>query len=308
MRHLHFFIVVAALLSAGVVSEARQAASQRPAPPSAPVRPQPPAVPQPSSPGMFTEARDARQTRERLGEVLEQHPPSLREVLRLDPTLLYNENYLATYPTLAGFLQQHPEVAHNPGFFIGSRTFEERNTNPQIEVARVLNNMVEGVLIVLVVMTITAGIVFILKTVIEHRRWQRAMRAQTELNTKLIDRFASSDELLAYLQTPQGRTLIELPVVPARAPRAMDAPLGRIFWSLQAGAVIAFGGAGILVAASRMRGGLVDLNPPLTAFGIVVLTVGIGFVISAAISYLLSQRLGLVQSVSARVSGEAPGS
>jgi hypothetical protein len=256
---------------------------------------------------MFTEGRDARQTRDRLSDVLEQHPPSLREVLRLDPTLLYNENYLSTYPALAAFLQQHPEVAHNPGFFIGSRAFEERNTNPQIEAARAVNNMVEAFTVILVVMTIAAGVVFLVRTVIEQRRWQRAMRAQTELNTKLIDRFASSDELLAYLQTPQGRTLIEPPALPARAPRAMDAPLGRIFWSLQAGAVVTFGGAGILFAATRMQDAFAAMNAPLTAFGIVVLTVGVGFVISAAISYLLSQRLGLVRHMSERVTHEAPG-
>jgi hypothetical protein len=291
------------------VSEARQAGQQRPPTPSTPARaPSPPPGPQQSSPGTFIEARDARQTREQLNNVLEQHPPSLREVLRIDPTLLYNDNYLATYPALAGFLQQHPEVAHNPSFFIGERRFDERNDSPQMEAARALRNMTEMIGIILVVMTITAGVIFLVRTVVEHRRWQRAMRAQTELNTKLIDRFASSDELLAYLQSPQGKTLTEAPALPQPAARAMDAPLGRIFWSLQAGAVIAFGGAGILFAASRMRDELAVVAPTLLAFGTVVLTVGVGFLVSSAISYLLSQRLGLVRPMAARMSGEAPGS
>jgi hypothetical protein len=134
------------------------------------------------------------------------------------------------------------------------------------------------------------------------------MKAQADLNTKLIDRFASSDELLAYLQTPQGRALTEAPVVPQRVARAMDAPLGRIFWSLQAGSVITFAGAGILFAASRMRNEFTVLNAPFTAFGTVVLTVGIGFVISAAVSYLLSQRLGLVRPAPDRMTDEAAGS
>jgi hypothetical protein len=255
---------------------------------------------------MFIEARDARQTRDQLNKVLEQHPPSLREVLRIDPTLMSNENYLSTYPSLAAFLQQHPEVAHNPGFFVGERRFEEQISSPQMEAARALRNMAEMVGVVLVVMTITAGVVFLVKTVFEHRRWQRAMKAQVELNTKLIDRFASSDELLAYLQSPQGRTLTDAPVLPQRAARAMDAPLGRIFWSLQAGAVIAFGGAGVLFAASRMQDDLAVVAPTFVALGTVVLTVGLGFLVSSAISYLLSQRLGLVRPAE-RVSGEAPG-
>jgi len=176
MKHLHTLILVAGLLSAGAVSEARQAAPQRP------------------SPGMFVaEARDARQTRERLNEVLEQHPPSLREVLRIDPTLLYNDNYLATYPALAAFLQQHPEVAHNPRFFIGeSRVSEENRNDPRLEAARALGNFVEGLTVVMVVMTISLGVIFLVRTVVEHRRWQRASKAQAELNNKLIDRFADA--------------------------------------------------------------------------------------------------------------------
>ena len=156
----------------------------------------------------------------------------------------------------------------------------------------------------LIVMTITTGIVFLVKTVVEHRRWQRAMKAQNDLNTKLIDRFASSEDLLAYLQSPQGKTLTEAPVLPQAAPRAMSAPLSRIFWSMQSGIVLGALGAG-LIFVSRRRG-----EPEVATFlngvGIVVLMIGIGFAVSAAVSYLLSQRLGLVQSLSARYSGDTP--
>lgn len=307
MKLLHTLMLVAVLLSAGTVSEARQAAQQR-TPSPAPRAPQPPAGPQQPS-GMFVaEARDASQTRERLNDVLEQHPPSLREVLRIDPTLLYNDNYLATYPVLAAFLQQHPEVAHNPRFFIGeSRAVQENADNPQLEAARALRHFVEGLTVVMVVMTIAIGLIFLVKTVVEHRRWQRASKAQTELNNKLIDRFAASDELLAYLHSAQGKALTDSPALPQAAARSMDAPLGRIFWSLQAGSVLGFAGAGLLFVSSRMRDDLWMVAPTIFAFGTVVLTVGLGFLASSLISFLLSQRLGLVRSLSARYGGEAPG-
>lgn len=310
MKLLHTLMLVAGLLSAGANSEARQAAPQRPPTPSlAPRTPQPPTGPQPPSPGMFVgEARDARQTRERLNDVLEQHPPSLREVLRIDPTLLYNDNYLATYPALAAFLQQHPEVAHNPRFFIGeSRVSEENRNDPQLEAARALGNFVEGLTVVMVILTISFGVIFLVRTVVEHRRWQRASKAQAELNNKLIDRFAASDELLAYLQSAQGKALTDSPALPQAAARSMDAPLGRIFWSLQAGSVLGFAGAGLLFVSSRMRDDLWMVAPTVFAFGTVVLTVGLGFLASSLISFLLSQRLGLVRSLSSRYSGEAPG-
>ena len=133
------------------------------------------------------------------------------------------------------------------------------------------------------------------------------MRAQTELNTKLIDWFSSSDELLAYLQSPAGKSLIEPAVVPQAGPRPMpmNAPLSRIFWSLQSGIVVSTLGGGLIFVS---RGLATDeFAQLLYGVGIVVLTIGLGFAISAAVSYVLSQRLGLIQSLSARYSGEAPG-
>lgn len=254
------------------------------------------------------DTRDARETRERLQNVLEQYPPSVREVLRIDPTLLSHDDYLATYPGLAAFLLQHPEVAHNPSFFIGERRFSEENNNPQMEVARALHSIAEFTGVVLIIMTITTGVIFLVRTVVEHRRWQRAMKAQADLSNKLIDRFAASDELLAYLQSPQGRLLTDAPSLAQPAARSMDAPLGRIFWSLQAGAVLLCGGVGLLFASSRLQNELSVVAPTFFAFGTVVLTVGVGFLVSSAISFLLSQRLGLVRPLSARHGGEAPGS
>ena len=305
MRYLRIFLLAAGLTTVAAASEARQAPPVRPTVPAAP-RPQPPATPPQSPPGFMLEQTDARETQERLREVFKQYPPSVREVLRIDPTLLYRPEYLATYPGLAAFLEQHPEIAHNPGFFLGEWRAPEQNT-PTGEAFREIGRMFENLSIVLIVATMTVGTVFLIRTAIEHRRWQRAMRAQTELNTKLIDRFSSSDELLAYLQSPAGKTLIEPAVVPQAGPRPMpmNAPLSRIFWSLQSGIVVSTLGTGLIFVS---RGVATDeFAQTLYGVGIVVLTIGLGFAISAAVSYVLSQRLGLIQSLSARYNGEAPG-
>src|SRR5688572_10800598 len=75
-------------------------------------QPQPPAQ-------VFVERNpDAGQTREELKELLSKYPPSLGRVLKLDPSLMGNDGYLTSYPALAAFLKQHPEVAKNPGFFL----------------------------------------------------------------------------------------------------------------------------------------------------------------------------------------------
>ena len=184
MRNLQIFALVMSLLIAGAVSEARQQPAQpaRPGTPAAPQRPEPPAAPAQSSAGFLVEQPDAQQTKSRLREVLEQYPPSVREVLRIDPTLLSRPDYLATYPMLAAFLDQHPQVAHNPGFFLGEWRAPEENTATG-QAFREVGRMFENLTVVLIIATITVGIVFLIRTAIEHRRWQRTMRAQTELNT-----------------------------------------------------------------------------------------------------------------------------
>jgi hypothetical protein len=75
------------------------------------------------------EDQNARETRDRLMNLLRHYPPSLSEALRLDPSLLINEAYLAPYPALAAFLTQHPEVAHNPGFFVGEVRSNQNENN-----------------------------------------------------------------------------------------------------------------------------------------------------------------------------------
>ena len=86
----------------------------------------------------------------------------------------------------------------------------------------------------------------------------------------------------------------------------MAAPLSRIFWSLQAGIVIGALGTGLVFVSARSTEP--EVSTFLSGVGIVILMIGVGFTVSAVVSYFLSQRLGLVQSLTTRFSGEAPGS
>src|SRR5690606_10027052 len=70
-------------------------------------QPAPAATPQQSAaavPVQPTRPVNAEETREQLKKVMQQYPPSLREVLQNDPSLLSNSDYLATYPALAAFI------------------------------------------------------------------------------------------------------------------------------------------------------------------------------------------------------------
>src|SRR5512134_797908 len=77
--------------------------------PGAPARPtNPPAAPAP----LATSDLDARATKEQLRELMQRFPPDIGRIIKMDPTLIQNEAYLAQYPALASFLAMHPEVAH----------------------------------------------------------------------------------------------------------------------------------------------------------------------------------------------------
>ena len=114
---------------------------------------------------------DAEETRQQLDQLLRQFPPSLAEVLRLDPSMLSNDAYLATYPALGAFLAQHPEVAHNPAYFVGSQNVRSWNDNtPQMEAIRMWQELAQNVSIVAVVLTITSAFVWLIRLLLDYRK------------------------------------------------------------------------------------------------------------------------------------------
>ena len=271
---------------------------------AAPVRqaaqPRPPraveaATPAPPPPN---QSFDAGQTREQLGALLRQYPPSVADVLRIDPSMLSNQDYLSTYPALGAFLAQHPEIARNPAFFVGTEHGRSWNQDtPEAEVIQIWRNLVDGIQMFAVFLVVTGVLAWLIRTLLDYRRWLRVSRVQTEVHTKLLDRFASNQDLLAYIQTPAGKRFLESSPIPldADARPAMAAPISRILWSIQIGVVLAAGSCGLLFVGQRQSPDYI--GEPLFAIGSIGIALGAGFVISAVISYLLSSRLGLLRAL-----------
>src|SRR5262245_22184778 len=237
----------------------------------------------------------APQTREGLRRLLEGYPPSFVQVLQLDPTLLTNPEYLKPYPQLSQFLQEHPEVAHNPNYFLGSpdypyNRYENRRDGP-------IEDFLEGMFAFVVFAAVTGALFWLVRTFVNHRRWLRLSRLQTEANTRLMDRFTSNEDLLNFIQTPAGSRFLESSAVPVE-PRAIGAPISRILWSSQIGLVLFAMGAGFELLSARVDTAAAGLEPGVDvmfhAFGILALAAGIGFILSGVLSYALSQKLGLI--------------
>lgn len=251
---------------------------------------------EPPAPGARTlevvRPADAENIRQQMQELLRRHPPSLRQVLVLDPTLLTNDDYLAPYPELAAYLAQHPEVAHNPSFYIGSPEQPPGEWDPRQAAFRTWENLQQGLLIILVFSTITGVLVWLIRTLVEHRRWLRLMRVQTDTHSKLLDRLTSQDDLLAYMQSPAGRRFLEAaPIAVEAGARPVGAPFSRVLWSMQAGVVLAVAGLGLLLVS---RTAIPEVAPGLSGMGILTVALGIGFVLSAVVAYALSRRMGLL--------------
>jgi hypothetical protein len=148
-----------------------------------------------------------------------------------------------------------------------------------------------------VFISIAVAVVWLIRTVVEQRRWYRTSKVHTEVHNKLLDRFTSNEDLMAYIQTDAGRRFLEsAPLSIDAAPRQVGAPFGRILWSLQVGIVLAAGAIGLLFVSGRV---IDEIAQPLFAIGVLALTVGVGFMVSAAASLLLSRRLGMLEASAA---------
>ena len=233
---------------------------------------------------------DSHETRDAFHTTLRRYPTEVSRVLKLDPSLMTNQSYLSNYPALASFLAQHPEIAHSPSFYLDNIYVgeEPRGENSS---ERVWRSTMEGVSIFCVLALITGVLTWLVRTLIEHRRWSRMSKVQAEVHNKLMDRFTANEDLLAYIQTPAGKRFLEsAPIAIDGAPRAVSAPVGRILWSVQVGLVLAAAGFGLEYVSQSIEK---TVSQPLFAMGVLAISIGIGFVLSAIVSYVLSRRLGL---------------
>ena len=166
------------------------------------------------------EQPDAQRAKDELSALLDHYPPALHNVLALDPGLLGNQAYLAPYPALVSFLNRHPEVARNPSFYLGEGS-APRTRPDQAEKILDMWREAGNDLAIFAGFGLAVGLlVWLIRTLVDYRRWSRLSKVQTEVHTKLLDRFTANDDLLAYIQSPAGAKFLESsPIALDAAPR-----------------------------------------------------------------------------------------
>jgi hypothetical protein len=242
-----------------------------------------------------TETKDAEdpstgrhyKVREQFTRLLQQHPHELWMILKLDPSLLTNDAFMAGYPEVRELVAEHPEILKNPRFYLAQfrSPAQERS---------VLGDIFEMLAVVGGIGLTVVALAWLIRTLIEQRRWKQLSRTQSDVHNKILDRFNTTEQLLEYIRTPAGSKFLESAPIPLHveppASGRTSTLATRIVWSVQLGVVSAILGLGMLLLSAVFEK---ESSQGLFALGAIALCMGAGFIASAAVSLKLSRRLGL---------------
>jgi hypothetical protein len=294
------FMALAFVLCAAIVSAQT---SQAPARPPAALRAAAPAIP--PAAGTPVSDRDLANTQSELIKLL-RLSPTLTTVVSHDPSLLSNQDYVSrNNPQLAQFLVIHPEVARNPEFYLFTHVHLddgspdealERAIWPELVPRRsdawAADQVIDPIAALLAFACFLAAIVWLIRQFLENRRWGRIFKLQSEVHGRLIDKFGSNQELAGYMETEAGKRFLEAAPIPVGFESQQRVPnaVARVLTPLQIGIVLVLLGIGFFL----LRNVRPEMHEPMLVFGTIALMPGMGFIISAGITWFLAGRLGLI--------------
>jgi len=138
---------------------------------------------------------------------------------------------------------------------------------------------------------ICVGLVWLVRLILQHRRWKNTFALQSEVHARLIDKFGTSQELLAYIGTDAGRRFLEAaPIATENEQPRVPNMVARVLTTLQSGLILTLLGCGLMwLSSHRHVGGM-----RLLALGVILLMPGIGCLVSAGMTWIVAGRLGLM--------------
>ncbi len=257
-----------------------------------------------------TEPANPDDTQQQLIQLLRMNP-KLTSVVARDPQLLADQAYIQqNNPELEQFLQSHPEVVRSPDFYLFSNLGpgdREHRLQQELWPERVGNSSSfdwSDITPLLVLIIVVSALLWMVRVFLENRRWNRVFQVQSGMQAKLLERFGSSEDLLGFLRTDEGRRALELPPIPVALEHGIrsGSPVGRVLLSMQVGILLTLVGGGLLHLRLSFAP---PATEPLLVFGTLALMLGIGFIASAAISYGLVRHLGLLPQNPAKPAGSS---
>jgi len=142
----------------------------------------------------------------------------------------------------------------------------------------------------LVFVILLGSLLWLIRTILDNRRWNKIAAIQTDTHNKLLERMASTQELIAYMESEAGKRFLESTPFEIERAQSSGFPYGRILWSAQIGVIVLMVGVAFLWLQNQIP----DAGQALLVFGTLSLALGVGCMLSAGFSYILSKSLGLV--------------
>jgi hypothetical protein len=260
---------------------------------------------QPAAPTAAVSDQEVAETQEQLIKLL-RLSPTLTSVVAHDPSLLASQEYVSrNNPQLAQFLTTHPEVARNPEFYLftnlnphdGRRDQAlQRAVWPDMSWGQPPAQRAEDVIAPIAALAAFAcflgALLWMIRVFLENRRWARIFKLQSEVHGRLIDKFSSNQELALYMGTEAGKRFLEAAPISAglEPEQRMPNAVARVLTPLQIGIVLVLLGGGFLL----LRHTRPEMEIPMLILGTIALMPGLGFIISAGITWVLADRLGLM--------------
>jgi len=230
--------------------------------------------------------------------------PTLTTVVAHDPSLLSDQEYVSrNNPQLAQFITTHPEIARNPDFYLFTRV-QHDDGSPNTELERAVwpefsqprrtdpIDILGPFFALLAFACFLSALIWIIRQILENRRWNRMFKLQSDVHGRLIDKFSTNQELAAYMSTEAGRRFLEAAPISAGIEPEQRVPnaVARVLTPLQIGIVLVLLGIGLIM----LRHASPDTELPMLIFGTVALMPGIGFILSAGATWAVAHRLGLM--------------
>ncbi len=136
---------------------------------------------------------------------------------------------------------------------------------------------------------------FIVKTVVDGRRRQEHLKTVTEFNNRLLDKLGSVSDFAQFLQSDGGARFLDT----LSTERGVLGPRERMLRAVQTGVILSVVGVGFL-----LLGWLYAFDEDaFTVLGVIILSLGLGFLLSSAASYRLARTLGVLdESIAGRSS------
>jgi hypothetical protein len=142
-------------------------------------------------------------------------------------------------------------------------------------------------------LAIFAAIAFVIHTLVDARLRRLHMKAAMDFNLRLLDRIGSIKEFNDFLQTEGGMKFMNS-LTTSVPPKAASSPSHRILLASQIGTVLTVLGIGLL----SLQGALAQSDEAVGFIitGVIALSIGVGFLVSAGVSFWLARQLNVLDA------------